>query len=326
MRTPQYYFPRFNPDVAPLVKFLFRWVPGLMTTFRYTLFIYLETTFGQFYLTPSGARARQSSRNECLDFIHKKAPEKYWPLLTPTFAVGCKRRIFDPGYIKSLHRPNMHLTQDAVDHFTEKSVVTASGEEYPCDVFIAANGFAPMHFSMPVHGRNGATMQTHWNEIGGISAYKSVAMSDFPNFFLIFGPNAATGHTSAVYSIENAVDLTLRMVAPILADKPEAETVEVKRAAEEQWSEKLQEALRKRVWADNCRGWYVDKNGWNFTTYPWSQWHLWVVSRFPFKGDWQYERSESQERTRRSRVARRNALVALLATASVLGYRQYVRR
>lgn len=326
MRTPQYYFPRYNPDVAPLMKFLFRYVPGLMRALRYSLFIYLETTFNQFHLTPSGARSRNASRNECMEFIHKKAPEKYWPLLTPSFAVGCKRRIFDPGYIKSLHSPNLNLTDDPVDHFTETSVVTKGGKEFECDVFIAANGFAPMHFEMPVHGRNGATMKAHWSEMGGIEAYKSVAMNDFPNFFMIFGPNAATGHTSAVYSIENAVDLCLRMVKPILADSPEAETVEVKRAAEEEWSDKLQAALKKRVWADNCKGWYVDKNGWNFTTYPWSQWHLWFVSRFPFKGDWTYERSEEQERSIRSRLAKRNGLFAAAALAAVVGYKQYVKR
>lgn len=309
------------------MKYAFRYIPGLLSAFRYALFIYLETTFNQFKLTSSGARARQSSRNECLDFIHRKAPEKYWPLLTPTYAVGCKRRIFDPGYIGSLHNSNLTLTDDPVDHFTENSVVTAAGVEYPCDVFIAANGFAPMHFEMPVHGRNGSTMKAHWNEMGGVEAYKSVAMSDFPNFFLIFGPNAATGHTSAVYSIENAVDLVLRMAKPILADegKEEAQTVEVKRAAEVEWSGKLQEALRKRVWADNCRGWYVDENGWNFTTFPYSQWFLWYVSRFPFMGDWNYERTEEQERRIRRRHARRNGLLAATALAAVVGYRSFVR-
>lgn len=45
-------------------------------------------------------------------------------------------------------------------------------------------------------------MKQHWERLGGIEAYKCVAMNDFPNLFYLLGPNSGSGHTSVLYSIE----------------------------------------------------------------------------------------------------------------------------
>jgi cation diffusion facilitator CzcD-associated flavoprotein CzcO len=53
-----------------------------------------------------------------------------------------------------------------------------------------------------VLGRNGISLKQHWDSFGGIEAYKSVAMNEFPNLFYLLGPNSGRGHTSVLYSIE----------------------------------------------------------------------------------------------------------------------------
>lgn len=35
-----------------------------------------------------------------------------------------------------------------------------------------------------------------------MQAFNTVAMSGFPNFFYILGPNAGRGHTSTLYTVE----------------------------------------------------------------------------------------------------------------------------
>jgi cation diffusion facilitator CzcD-associated flavoprotein CzcO len=45
-------------------------------------------------------------------------------------------------------------------------------------------------------------LNQHWDEFGGIEAYKTIAMNEFPNLFYILGPNSGRGHTSVLYSIE----------------------------------------------------------------------------------------------------------------------------
>ena len=53
------------------------------------------------------------------------APEKYHDLLIPDFDVGCKRRIFDNGYLESLHGPNLTLADRMQDDL--KKAVSNSG-------------------------------------------------------------------------------------------------------------------------------------------------------------------------------------------------------
>ena len=70
-------------------------------------------------------------------------------------------------------------------------------------VQILATGFKFTQWrSDSVFGRNGISLRQHWDQFGGIEAYKTVAMNDFPNLFYLLGPNSSRGHTSVLYSIE----------------------------------------------------------------------------------------------------------------------------
>jgi hypothetical protein len=69
------------------------------------------------------------------------------------------------------------------------------------------------------------------------------------NYFFT-GPNSATGHTSAIFSIEITVDLIIKLARPII-QKKKAE-VAVKYNYETEYCDKQQAALQNRVWVD-CR-------------------------------------------------------------------------
>jgi cation diffusion facilitator CzcD-associated flavoprotein CzcO len=45
------------------------------------------------------------------------------------------------------------------------------------------------------------------------------AMDGFPNFFIIYGPNFATGHSSVILQSENMVSFALKFVRMILAGR-----------------------------------------------------------------------------------------------------------
>lgn len=92
-------------------------------------------------------------------------------------------------------------------------------------------------------------------------------MDGFPNFFTIFGPNTATGHSSVILASENMVNLSLKFIKPVLEGA--VERVEIKKEAEIEWSNDIQGALKKRVWnTGGCRSWYQTEAGWNSTVYP----------------------------------------------------------
>jgi cation diffusion facilitator CzcD-associated flavoprotein CzcO len=114
-----------------------------------------------------------------------------------------QRRIFDPGYLKSLHSDKVLLTDAKTERITAEGIETDKGF-IPTDVIVLATGFQTNKFIpyMDVVGRNGENVSQHWSRYDGPAAYNCSVLSGFPNFFMLLGPNAATGHTSAMMAAE----------------------------------------------------------------------------------------------------------------------------
>jgi len=101
--------------------------------------------------------------------------------------------VFASEYLQCLKNPKLNLIQEEVVSLGENVVVTDSGKHIPCDVLILAHGFESETFNYPLKGRDGITPNEHWKFAGGPSCYKGCAMNGFPNFFMIRGPNMASG-------------------------------------------------------------------------------------------------------------------------------------
>jgi cation diffusion facilitator CzcD-associated flavoprotein CzcO len=144
------------------------------------------------------------------------APKKYHYILLPSYSAGCKRRILDPDfiYLKSLHSSKMTVTKTPLTQITKDAVIDANGTRYPADVIVLANGFLiGGHIAkINVTGRNGLSLLKYWEQKEAVSSYRSVLISEFPNFFMIDGPNSASGHFSVIYSVECQVAYTCKLV------------------------------------------------------------------------------------------------------------------
>jgi cation diffusion facilitator CzcD-associated flavoprotein CzcO len=208
-------------------------------------------------------------------------PEKYHEILTPDYGIGCKRRIFDKGWFSSLNDPNIELTTQPLKRLNEKSVTLGAGVTYPpnakgdypereipADVVVLCNGFETTRWLHPlrVAGQGGKDLVETMEERGGSQAYQGTAMDGFPNFFMIFGPNTATGHSSVIMATENMVNYSLKFIRLIL--NGEVRTVDVKHEAEVAYTADIQESLKKTVFlSGGCVSWYY-KDGWCPTVYP----------------------------------------------------------
>jgi cation diffusion facilitator CzcD-associated flavoprotein CzcO len=118
-----------------------------------------------------------------------------------------------------------------------------------------------------VTGRGNKKMEDLWAARGGAQAYQGIAMDQFPNFFMLFGPNTATGHTSVIFATENAVNYSLNFIKPIL--NGQVSSYEVKEEAELAWTKNVQDQLQKTVFRRGlCSSWYITADGWNSSTYP----------------------------------------------------------
>ncbi|KAJ5341330.1 dimethylaniline monooxygenase [Penicillium brevicompactum] len=287
IRTKHWIFPAPNFSYPKLLQWIFRNVPLAMRLHRFHIFLIAENEFRLFPMTKSAAKLREKRRKQVEMYMRRAGPEKYHDLLIPDFDVGCKRRIFDPGYLESLHDDKVLLTDAKAEKITADGIETNKGF-VSADVIVLATGFKTNKFIpfMNVVGRNGQNVEQHWErkEYGGPAAYNCSALNGFPNFFMLLGPNAATGHTSAMMAAENSINYALRVLKPVLYG--DAASIEVTAKAEHDYVYWVQDALKKRVWNAGCLSWYLNDKNWNSMSYPWTQGHYWWRSLFPTWSDW----------------------------------------
>ena len=292
MRSPPWVVPRLQPLFGKT-----RWekysptvisaVPAIGRLLRTVMYVGGEMDFYHyFHNSPSNIERRKRFEGILLRHMKKKVPEKYHEILTPDYGVCCKRRIFGSEWFSVMHEPNYDLTTQPLTSVQPRGVTLGPGRTYPdpkktdskaptdevklpADTIILANGFDTTTWLHPlkVIGVEGKLMQDVWNERGGPQAYMGAAMDGFPNFFILFGPNTATGHSSVILASENMVNYSLHFIKHIL--NGDVKTFDVKKEAEVAWTTDIQEELKNTVWSTGgCHSWYKTENGWNATAYP----------------------------------------------------------
>lgn len=146
---------------------------------------------------------------------------------------------------------------------------TSHFKHVSADVIILANGYEVRKWLHPLEvvGRDGKSLQDTFDGRGGPSMYMGTAIDGFPNFFVIFGPNTATGHSSAILASENMVNLILKLIKPILDG--DISQREITKQASLSWTKDTQRALQETVWHQGgCGSWYKTEEGWISTVYP----------------------------------------------------------
>ena len=280
-----------------------RYVPVAMRLYRLRLYVDMEKDFAGFDIE-SGASIRQGLKEENERYVKRMAPEKYWDHLIPKHEIGCKRKVMDTDYLSTLHKPNVELiATDPVERITESGVVTRSGKEVKADAIILATGFEVfrMLFPMEIIGQDNITLNEYWDthHQGAAQAYLGTCVPGFPSFFTLMGPNTVTGHNSVIYSVECQINMTLRLLDPILKTAhqsgsrvlpaPQVSSVSVKFDAAREDSSWMQEKLGKLVWASGCTSWALDpKTGMNIAMYPQYQFLFWLRSVFLPGKDFEY--------------------------------------
>ncbi|KDR82144.1 hypothetical protein GALMADRAFT_222024 [Galerina marginata CBS 339.88] len=248
-RSPNWFLPNMRKVHSSSKRWLLRNVPFMMRLHRWSVFLRLELAYTMIFanLVPRSILTSLLSM-----YITYTAPKEYQNKLIPTFPPGCKRIIFDSGYLEALHRPNLELNWDGIDSIFEDGILTKTGEHVPLDVIIFATGFAADHYPLPIRGKT-QTIQEYYEKEHGPKAYLGTAVPDFPNFFMVFGPNTATGHTSIIFTNEVQIDYILQVIKPILEGKVLA--LEVDPAATDAYNKKIHSSLDRSVFSQ-CVSWY----------------------------------------------------------------------
>jgi len=199
--------------------------------------------------------------------------------LTPDYKLGCKRVLLSNVYYPALTQPNVDLVTSPIAEVTKDSILTEDGAEHPVDTIIFGTGFdvATPPFAKLVRGRDGRTLFEHWCNDGSAGVYLGSTVPDFPNLFLITGPNTGLGHSSMIFMMESQFNYIIDALKTMEAR--EVAVVEVRPDAFAAYNDEVQQRLARSVWNSGCRSWYLDANGQNTTMWPGFTWEYWRRTR-----------------------------------------------
>jgi cation diffusion facilitator CzcD-associated flavoprotein CzcO len=189
--------------------------------------------------------------------------------VTPDYLMGCKRILLSNDYYPALNRSNVSLLsrESGIKQFTETGIETIDGKMVDVDLIIYATGFHASENVVvyPVVGKGGRTVDEEWAHHA--HAYLGTTVPNFPNFFILAGPNTGTGHTSAIGMIESQLEYVLAALKH--RKKHNWRSIEVKEDVESAYNDRIQKKLKTSVWqTGGCHSWYQTEDGYNTTMYP----------------------------------------------------------
>jgi cation diffusion facilitator CzcD-associated flavoprotein CzcO len=265
-RSPGWTLAKSDHDYSRLHRTVFRHLPALRRLDRASIFAFQDLAAAAFtrhrWLLPLfralGMRQIKSAISD--PELRRK--------VTPTYEFGCKRVMLTDDWYPTLTKPNVELISDGIGSITANGIRDAAGIERPADAIVFATGFASHAFVAPMEiaGSDGRTLDQAWSEVA--RAYLGLSVPDFPNMFLLYGPNTNGGSGSVVNTIECGVGHLLAALREM--ERAGASRIEVSRAAAEDFDHELRVALAGTVWQAGCRNWYVDENGNDPNNWPWT--------------------------------------------------------
>jgi cation diffusion facilitator CzcD-associated flavoprotein CzcO len=274
-RSPPWILPRGDRRITRTERRLFRRVPLLRRLYRALLYLKLESRAFIFTVWPAltrlvAAMGRWHIRRSVADPSLRAR-------LVPDYPPGCKRVLLSDDFYPTLERDNVTLVPLAAREITRNAVVAADGSAAEVDTIVYATGFQATSPIPPglIIGRDGVDLTERWRD--GAEAYKGMAVSGFPNLFILMGPNTALGHNSVVFMIEAQVHYLMRALTAMRT--ADATRVEVRPEVEAGWNERLQRRLARTVWSSDCRSWYKDARGRIVTLWPGFTVEYWLRTR-----------------------------------------------
>lgn len=269
-RTPQWILPMPDQNFGPLMKAAKRKLPVIMKFYRYLTMWFQEHIFAKgtaghkFQHWLLSVACQQNLERSVKDPALKQK-------LRPDYTVGCKRLVVNNTFYKAIQKPNATLTTTGIDSIEPKGIVTADGQLHEADVIIYSTGFDAFKYMRPMNliGKNGLSIDQAWQQ--KVQAYQSVLIPDFPNFFLMLGPNTPIGNFSVTMMSEVQSDYIIKLIkhwqAETLAE------IDVNQEAAARFNQYLKAGFGQTVWAGGCQSWYLDADGdpivWPYT---WGEW------------------------------------------------------
>jgi cation diffusion facilitator CzcD-associated flavoprotein CzcO len=179
--------------------------------------------------------------------------------LRPDYRPACKRLVISHNFYDAIQLENTELVTEPIERIEPTGVRTSDGRLHELDVLVLATGFHVDRFMRPmtIVGCDGVLLDAVWKERP--SAYLSVAVPGFPNFFMLNGPNSPVGNFSLIQTAEMQFAYVLQLVERVKSGELDAAMPTDE--AMTRFDEERTEAAKHTVWATGCNSWYLDDRG-----------------------------------------------------------------
>jgi 4-hydroxyacetophenone monooxygenase len=280
-RTANWIMPvsGYHDHVSEDKRWLLDHFPGYWNWFLYSHYVGSLQKQEMEALDPEwiAAGGRVNERNQKLataltEFVRSKVGDREELLnsLIPDHPPLARRLVIDNAWYEALMRENVELVTDGIELIGPDCIIDRNGRRHPCDLIVLSAGFKVSKYLWPVdyRGRNGLSVQDAWSK-DGARAYLTMSMPDFPNFFLLYGPNSGVRGGS----FHSWVEIFMRYIGELLVKMLDGgkREIEVRRDAFENYNAGMDEALKQLLWQTEGKGGYfLNEYGRVGTQMPWT--------------------------------------------------------
>ncbi|WP_039889897.1 flavin-containing monooxygenase [Mycobacterium xenopi] len=270
-RTPQWILPVQNPPIDEADRTRYRADPSVLTALRDELNSGFVQSFANAVVDADSPQLKQLQQAARANLEDNVADPVLREKLRPDYRAGCKRLIISPNFYDAIQRPNARLVTEPIARVEPEGVRTVDGELHRLDVLVLATGFRVDRFLRPIQvvGRDGVRLDDVWAQRP--FAYLSVSVPDFPNLFMLNGPNGPVGNFSLIDVAEAQFAYLMQLIEALGDGRYRGISASTEATA--RFEDARARASAKTVWVTGCRSWYLDDRGlpavwpWSFTRF-----------------------------------------------------------
>jgi cation diffusion facilitator CzcD-associated flavoprotein CzcO len=266
-RTPQWIAPIQNPAYTEGERERFRGHPEEIEVLREGFARSMTDGFAN-HLGDAGSPQLRAIHDACVANLESSVRDpELRERLRPTYRAACKRLVMSDNFYDAIQQPNATLVTERIERVEPEGVRTRDGALHRLDVLVLATGFRVDRFLRPMEvlGPRGSSLDEAWH--GGPQAYMAISVPDFPNLFLLNGPNSPVGNFSLIEVAELQLAYVLQLIERVRAQGGGG--IGASREAMARFDAERREAAKNTIWNSGCKSWYLDRDGLP-TAWPWS--------------------------------------------------------